>query len=52
MTFCTGLTCPRFIWFFNKVKSSIEISYKKLSLDDHMLLVVMKLKATEQWSSD
>ena len=51
MTFFTGLTCPRFIWFFNKVKSIIEILYKKLSLDDHMLLVLMKLKATEQWSN-
>ena len=51
MTFFTGLTCPRFIWFFNKVKSIIEILYKKLSLDDHILLVLMKVKATKQWSN-
>ena len=51
MTFSTGLTCPRFIWFFNEVKSIFEKLYKKLTLDDHMLLVLMKLKATEQWSN-
>ena len=33
------------------MKSNIEILYKKLSLDDHMLLVLMKLKDTEQWSN-
>ena len=32
------------------MKSIIEILYEKLSLDDHMLLVLMKLKDTEQWS--
>ena len=36
MTFFTGLACSRFIWFFNKMKSNIEILYKKLSLDDHV----------------
>ena len=44
MTFFTGLNCSRFIWLFNKVKSSIKILYKKLSLEDHMLVVLMKLK--------
>ena len=29
---------------FNKVKSSIKTSYKKLSLDGYMLVVLMKLK--------
>ena len=44
MTFCTGLNYSRFIWLFNKVKSNIEILHKKLSLEDHMLVVLMKLK--------
>ena len=42
--FFTGLNCSRFIWLFNKVKSSIKILHKKLSLEDHMLVVLMKLK--------
>ena len=44
MTFFTGLNCSRFIWLFNKVKSSIKILHKKLSLEDHMLVVLVKLK--------
>ena len=44
MTFFTGLNCFRFIWLFNKVKSSIKILHKKLSLEDHMLVLLMKLK--------
>ena len=43
MTFFTGLNCSKFIWLFNKVKS-INILHKKLSLEDHMLVVLMKLK--------
>ena len=44
MTFFTELNCSRFIWFFNRVKISIKILHKKLSLEDHMLVVLMKLK--------
>ena len=44
MAFFTGLNCSRFIWLVNKVKSSIKILHKKLSLEDHVLLVLMKLK--------
>ena len=44
MTFFTGLNCSRFIWLFNKAKSSIKTLYKKLSLEDHMLVPLMKLK--------
>ena len=44
MTSFTGLNCSRFIWLFNKVKSSIKILHKTLSLEDHMLVVLMKLK--------
>ena len=42
--FFTGLNCSRFIWLFNKVRSSIKILHQKLSLEDHMLAVLMKLK--------
>ena len=42
--FFTGLNCSRLIWLFNKVKSSIKILHKKLSLEDHMFVVLMKLK--------
>ena len=44
MTFFTGLKCSRFKWLFNKVKSSIKILHKKLSLEDHMLVILMQLK--------
>ena len=44
MAFFTGLNCSRFIWLVNKVKSSIKILHVKLSLEDHVLLVLMKLK--------
>ena len=44
MIFFTGFNCSRFIWLFNKAKSSIKILHKNLSLQDHMLLVLMKLK--------
>ena len=44
MTFFTGLNRSRFLWLFNKVKSSIKILHKKLLLEDHMLVVLMKLK--------
>ena len=44
MTFFTGLNCSRFMWLFNKVKSSMRIFHKKLSLEDHMSVVLMKLK--------
>ena len=44
VTFFIGLNCSRFIWLFNKVKSSIKILLKKLSLEDHMLVVLVKLK--------
>ena len=44
MTFFTGLNCSRFIWLFNKVKINIKVLHKKLSLEDHMLVVLMKLK--------
>ena len=43
MIFFTGFNCSRFIWLFNKAKSSIKILHK-LSLEDHMLVVLMKLK--------
>ena len=33
MAFFTGLNCSRFIWLVNKVKSSIKILHKKLSLN-------------------
>ena len=42
--FFTGLNCSRFIWLVNKVKSSIKILHMKLSLEDHVLVVLMKLK--------
>ena len=42
VTFFTGLNCSRFIWLFNKVKSSIKILHKKR--ENHMLVVLMKLK--------
>ena len=44
MAFFTGLNCSRFIWLVNKVKSSIKILHMKLSLEDHVLVVLMKLK--------
>ena len=44
MIFFTGFNCSRFIWLFNKAKSSIKILHKNLSLQDHMLVVLMKLK--------
>ena len=44
MTFFTGFNCSRFIWLFNKVKSNIKILHKKLSLEDHMLIVLIKIK--------
>ena len=44
MTFFTGLNCSRFIWLFNEVKINIKVLHKKLSLEDHMLVVLMKLK--------
>ena len=44
MTFYTGLNCCRFIWLFNKLKSNIKILHKKLSLEDHMLVLLMKPK--------
>ena len=44
MTFFTGFNCSRFIWLFSKVISSIKILHKKLSLEDHILVVLMKLK--------
>ena len=44
VTFFIGLNCSRFIWLFNKVKSSIKILRKRLSLEDHMLVVLVKLK--------
>ena len=44
MTFFTGRNCSRFIWLFNKVKSNIKILHEKLPLEDHMLVVLMKLK--------
>ena len=42
--FSTELNFSRFIWLVNKVKSSIKILHMKLSLEDHVLLVLMKLK--------
>ena len=44
MTFFAGLNCSRFMWLFNKVKSSIRFLDKKLPLEDHMLVVLKKLK--------
>ena len=44
MTFFTGLNCSRFTWLFNRVKSNTKILHKKLSLEDHMLVVLMKIK--------
>ena len=44
MTFFTGLNCSCFMWLCSKVKNSIKILHKKLSLEDHMLVVLMKLK--------
>ena len=43
LTFFTELICSRFIWLLSKVKSSIKILRKKLSLEDHMLVILMKL---------
>ena len=44
MVFFAGLNRSRFVWLVNKVKSSIKILHKKLSLEDHVLVVLMKLK--------
>ena len=44
MAFFTGLNCFRFIWLVKKVKSSIKILHKKLSLEDHVLVVLKKHK--------
>ena len=44
MMFFTELNCSRFICLFNKVKSCIKILHKKLSLEDHMLVLPIKLK--------
>ena len=44
MAFFTGLNCSRFVWLVYKVKSSIKILHKELSLEDHVLVVLMKLK--------
>ena len=52
MRFFSGLNFSRFIWLFNKVKSNIKIVHKKISLEDHMLVVSMKLLKLDLLNKD
>ena len=43
--FYTGLNNAKvFLWILNRVEKHINIIHKKLSLPDHVLIVLMKIK--------
>ena len=43
--FYTGLNNAKvFLWILNRVEKRINIIHKKLSLPDHVLIVLMKIK--------
>ena len=44
ITFYTGLTMQLFLWVLTKVSICAELCVKTMSMQDHLLLVLMKLR--------
>ena len=44
LLFLTGLTSVVFDWLLTKITGSVEIICKKLTVEDHLLVVLMKLR--------
>ena len=42
--FYTGISAENFIWLFERIKNHVKSFSKKISLEDHLLLVLMRLR--------